>query len=417
MVHEALNPFTMAQSQFDKAAEILNLEPSLRALLREPMREHVFSIPLKMDSGEVRIFKGYRVQYNNALGPTKGGLRWHPNETIDTVRALSAWMTWKTAVVDLPLGGGKGGITCNPKELSRAEQERLARGYMRAAGSIFGIHKDIPAPDVYTNPQVMAWMMDEFEVMSGENHPEVITGKPLLLGGSAGRSDATGRGGIYMIREACNFLGWDPRGARLAIQGFGNVGQAVARLADEILGCKIVAICDYWGGVANSEGIDVDAAIVHTLKETTIKGFGGGDVVEPDDILTADVDILIPAALENAITKENAGEVKASIVCELANGPTTPEADAILERSGVFVIPDFLANAGGVTVSYFEQVQNSYNYYWRVEDVHRALDERMTRAFSQVQSMSKERSLDMRTAAYAIAVDRVATACRLRGWV
>ena len=417
MKGEALNPFTMAQAQFDKAAEILNLEPSLRALLREPMREHVFSIPLKMDSGEVQIFKGYRVQYNNALGPTKGGLRWHPNETIDTVRALSAWMTWKTAVVDLPLGGGKGGVTCNPKELSRAEQERLARGYIRAAGPIFGIHKDIPAPDVYTNPQVMAWMMDEFEIMHGENHPEVITGKPLVLGGSAGRSDATGRGGVYMIREACKALGTDPRGACVAIQGFGNVGQALARLADEVLGCRIVAICDYWGGVANSHGIDVNAAIAHTLKETTIKGFNGGSTIEPDDVLTEDVDILVPAALENALTRENAGEVKAKIVCELANGPTTPDADRILADRGVFVIPDFLANAGGVTVSYFEQVQNSYNYYWREDEVQSKLDERMTKAFRQVLEMSRERSLDMRTAAYAISVDRVATACRLRGWV
>jgi glutamate dehydrogenase (NAD(P)+) len=417
MAQEALNPFAMAQAQFDKAAEILNLEPALRALLREPMREHVFTIPLKMDDGEVQVFKGYRVQYNNALGPTKGGLRWHPNETIDTVRALSAWMTWKTAVVNLPLGGGKGGVTCNPKELSRAEQERLARGYMRAAGPIFGIHKDIPAPDVYTNPQVMAWMMDEFETMHGENHPEVITGKPPVLGGSAGRGDATGRGGIYMIREACKVLGTDPQDARVAVQGFGNVGQAVARLAEEVLGCRIVAACDYWGGVANPDGIDVDAAIAHTLRETTIRGFDGGTPVEPDEVLTQDVDILIPAALENAITNENAGNVKAKIVCELANGPTTPDADAILGDHDIFVIPDFLANAGGVTVSYFEQVQNSQNYYWREDEVHQRLDERMTRAFGHVHEMSRERSLDMRTAAYTISVDRVAAACKLRGWV
>ncbi len=417
MASEALNPFAMAQAQFDKAAEILKLEPSLHALLREPMREHIFAIPLKMDTGEVQIFKGYRVQYNSALGPTKGGIRWHPNETIDTVRALAAWMTWKTAVVDLPLGGGKGGVTCNPKELSRAEQERLARGYIRAAGPIFGVHKDVPAPDVYTNPQIMAWMLDEFEIMVGEKHPEVITGKPLLLGGCAGRSDATGRGGIYMIREACRILGTDPHGARVAIQGFGNVGQAAARLAREILGCNIVAICDYWGGVQNSEGIDVDAAILHTLRETTIKGFEGGHPIEPDDVLTTDVDILIPAALEHAITKENAEGVKARIVCELANGPTTPEADRVLAERNVFVIPDFLANAGGVTVSYFEQVQNTYNYYWLEADVHRQLDQRMTHAFSQVHEMSTDKKLDMRTAAYAISVDRVATACKLRGWV
>ncbi|MFW5728779.1 MAG: Glu/Leu/Phe/Val family dehydrogenase [bacterium] len=417
MAREALNPFTMAQAQFDKAADILNLDPALRALLREPMREHVFTIPLKMDSGEVRIFKGYRVQYNSAMGPTKGGLRWHPNETIDTVRALAAWMTWKTAVVDLPLGGGKGGITCNPKELSQSEKERLARGYIRAAGRIFGVHQDVPAPDVYTNPQIMAWMMDEFEVLVGEKHPGVITGKPLPIGGSAGRMDATARGGIYTVREACNALGINPKGARVAIQGFGNAGQFAARLAQELLGCKIVAVCDSRSGVYNPDGIDVEEAISHKLKESTLERFSGGSAIEPDDVLTLDVDILLPSALENAITKENADQVKAKIVCELANGPTTPEADGILYDRNVFVIPDFLANAGGVTVSYFEQVQNTYNYYWLEADVHRELDQRMTHAFSQVYEMSKDKKLDMRTAAYAISVARVATACKLRGWV
>ena len=417
MASEALNPFTMAQAQFDKAADILNLDAALRALLREPMREHVFTIPLKMDSGEVRVFKGYRVQYNSALGPTKGGLRWHPNETIDTVRALAAWMTWKTAVVDLPLGGGKGGITCNPKELSQSEKERLARGYIRAAGRIFGVHQDVPAPDVYTNPQIMAWMMDEFEVLAGEKHPGVITGKPLPIGGSAGRMDATARGGIYTVREACTSLGIDPKGASVAIQGFGNAGQFAARLAQELLGCKIVAVCDSRSGVHNPDGLDVEAAISHKLKESSLEGFRGGSAIEPDDVLTVDADILLPSALENAITRENADQIKAKIVCELANGPTTPEADDILYKRNVFVIPDFLANAGGVTVSYFEQVQNTYNYYWPEADVHRELDQRMTHAFSQVHEMSKDKKLDMRTAAYAISVDRVATACKLRGWV
>ena len=417
MQREALNPFTMAQAQFDKAADILNLDSALRALLREPMREHVFTIPLKMDNGDVRVFKGYRVQYNSALGPTKGGLRWHPNETIDTVRALAAWMTWKTAVVDLPLGGGKGGITCNPKELSHSEKERLARGYIRAAGKIFGVHRDVPAPDVYTNPQIMAWMMDEFEVLSGEKHPGVITGKPLPIGGSAGRMDATARGGIYTVREACKALGVNPKGARVAIQGFGNAGQFAARLAEELLGCKIVAICDSRSGVHNPDGIPVDAAINHKLKESTLEGFKSGSPIEPDDVLTVDADILLPSALENAISKENADAVTAKIVCELANGPTTPEADDILYKRGVFVIPDFLANAGGVTVSYFEQVQNTYNYYWLEEDVHRQLDQRMTRAFAETHQMAQEKTLDMRTAAYAISVDRVATACKLRGWV
>ncbi|NBC29622.1 MAG: glutamate dehydrogenase [Spirochaetes bacterium] len=417
MQREALNPFTMAQAQFDKAADILNLDSALRALLREPMREHVFTIPLKMDNGDVRVFKGYRVQYNSARGPTKGGLRWHPNETIDTVRALAAWMTWKTAVVDLPLGGGKGGITCNPKELSQGEKERLARGYIRAAGKIFGVQQDVPAPDVYTNPQIMAWMMDEFEILAGEKHPGVITGKPLPIGGSAGRMDATARGGIYTVREACKALGINPKGARVAIQGFGNAGQFAARLAEELLGCKIVAICDSRSGVHNPDGIPVNAAINHKLKESTLEGFKSGSPIAPDDVLTTDADILLPSALENSITKENADAVKAKIVCELANGPTTPEADDILYKRDVFVIPDFLANAGGVTVSYFEQVQNTYNYYWVEEDVHRQLDQRMTRAFAETHQMAQEKTLDMRTAAYAISVDRVATACKLRGWV
>jgi glutamate dehydrogenase (NAD(P)+) len=381
------------------------------------MREFVVTIPVRMDDGTTRVFKGYRVQYNSSRGPTKGGLRWHPDETIDTVRALAAWMTWKTAVVDLPLGGGKGGVTCNPKELSEREKERLARGYIRAVGRILGITKDVPAPDVYTTPQIMAWMMDEFEAMLGEAHPGVITGKPLPIGGSAGRGDATARGGVYAVREACDVLGIDAGKATAAIQGFGNAGQFAALLAQEILGIGIVAVSDSSGAIHNPAGFDVRALVDHKLKSGSVQGFPGAKQISQEELLELPVEVLFPAALENAITSANAGKIQAKIVCELANGPTTPDADEILHKRGVYVIPDFLANAGGVTVSYFEQVQNSYNYYWPVETVHEELDRRMTESFRAVHELHEGRKVDMRTAAYMIAVDRVATACRLRGWI
>jgi len=414
---ESLNPFAIAQRQFDEAAEILGLEPSARAFLREPMREFVVTIPVRMDDGTMKPFKGYRVQYNSSRGPTKGGLRWHPDETIDTVRALAAWMTWKTAVLDLPLGGGKGGVTCNPKEMSEAEKERLARGYIRAVGRILKITKDVPAPDVYTTPQIMAWMMDEYETLIGEAHPGVITGKPLPLGGSQGRGDATARGGIYVVREACKVLGIDPGSATAAIQGFGNAGQFAALLGHGILGMKTVAVSDSSGAIYNGEGFDVGALVDHKLKNGSVTGFPGSEAIEPDALLELPVDIIFPAALENAITSRNAERIRAKISCELANGPTTPDADVILHRNGVYVIPDFLANAGGVTVSYFEQVQNSYNYYWDVQEVQTQLDRRMTEAFLAVHELHETRRIDLRMAAYMISIDRVATACRLRGWI
>ena len=413
---ESLNPFAIAQRQFDEAAELLGLEASARAFLREPMREFVVTIPVKMDDGATRVFKGYRVQYNNSRGPTKGGLRWHPDETIDTVRALAAWMTWKTAVVDLPLGGGKGGVTCNPKELSEGEKERLARGYIRAVGRILKITKDVPAPDVYTTPQIMAWMMDEYETLIGEAHPGVITGKPLALGGSQGRGDATARGGIYAVREACKVLSIDPSTSRATIQGFGNAGQFAALLAAEILGIKIIAVSDSSGAIHSADGFDPAALVEHKLRTGSVTGFPGSKAIEPDALLELPVEVLFPSALENAITSRNADRIHAKIVCELANGPTTPDADAVLHKRGVYVIPDFLANAGGVTVSYFEQVQNAYNYYWDVAEVHAQLDRRMTESFLAVNELHDKRKVDMRTAAYMISIDRVATACRLRGW-
>ena len=413
-----LNPFKIAQTQLADAAKKLGLDEATHELLRWPQREFRVTIPVKMDDGNTKIFHGYRVQYNSGRGPTKGGLRWHPEETIDTVRALAAWMTWKCAVVDIPLGGAKGGVTCNPKELSKAEQERLARGFIRALGSNFGVHQDVPAPDVYTNPQIMAWMMDEYENIIRKSHPGVITGKPLPLGGSEGRHDATARGGLYTVREAARKLNINPANATSAIQGFGNAGQYAALLQKEILnGGKIVAVSDSRGGVFNADGIDAERIVKYKLEKGAVKGFPGTTSISNEDLLELDIEILYPAALENVITDKNVNNIKAKIICELANGPTTPEADEVLYKNGVHVIPDFLANAGGVTVSYFEQVQNTYNYYWTLEDVYRQLDEKMTRAYNAVYDMHKEHRVHMGLAAYMLAVQRVAEACKLRGWV
>ena len=414
---EKLNPFSIAQHQFDQAAKLLRLEESMRLFLREPMREFHVTFTVKMDDGSVKIFKGFRVQYNDARGPTKGGLRFHPDETIDTVRALAAWMTWKCSVVDIPLGGGKGGVICNPKELSQTELERVSRGYIRALGHYIGPETDVPAPDVYTNPQVMAWMVDEYSVMMGHNVPGVITGKPLAMGGSAGRGDATARGGMFCIREAAEALGIDLSKATVAIQGYGNAGQFAHQLVEEMFGSKVVAVSDSKGGIYNPEGVDFAEAIAHKQATRSVINLPGTQAVTNAELLELDVDILIPAALENVITRENAPRIKAKISAELANGPTTPEGDAILHKNGVFVIPDFLCNAGGVTVSYFEQVQNAYDYYWKVEDVHARLDEKMTNAFHAVHEMAKRHNVDNRMGAYMVAVARVAEVVRLRGWV
>ncbi len=414
---EELNPFKIAQQQVDEATEMLGYDEATRKLLRWPMKEFNYTIPVKMDDGSTKVFKGYRVQYNAARGPTKGGLRWHPDETIDTVRALAAWMTWKTSVIDIPLGGGKGGVTVDPKKLSDLEKERLARAYIRAVGPQIGIHKDVPAPDVYTTPQIMAWMMDEYETLNNESHPGVITGKPLPIGGSLGRGDATARGGIYCVREAAKSIGMETEGATCAIQGFGNAGQFAALLGAEVLGLKVVAVSDTSGAIYNPDGFDPQSLVDHKLKNRKVSGFPGAESKTNAELLELDVDVLFPAALENQITSKNADNVKARIMCELANGPTTPEADEILYENGVLVLPDFLANAGGVTVSYFEQVQNTYNYYWTEEDVHRQLDEKMTKAFKAVYEMHKKREIHMRQAAYLVSVARVAEAMRLRGWV
>ena len=412
-----LNPFEIAQRQLDEAAELLELDEATHQLLRWPRRELQVTIPVRMDDGTVKVFHGYRVQYNDARGATKGGLRWHPDETIDTVRALAAWMTWKTAVVDIPLGGGKGGVTCNPKEMSLGEQERLARGFIRAIHRMIDDETDVPAPDVYTNPQIMAWMMDEFSTIKGYNVPGIITGKPLPLGGSEGRGDATARGGIYTVREAGKMLGIDLKGATAAIQGYGNAGQFAHKLGEEILGLKVVAVSDSRGGVYRAEGISFEEGVAWKKKNRTVVDMADTKNITNEELLELDVVVLFPSALENVITAANAGAIKAKISAELANGPTTPEADEILFENGVYVIPDFLCNAGGVTVSYFEQVQNAYDYYWPLELVQERLDAKMTAAFHAVHKMAQDKGVHNRLAAYLVAVQRVAEACKLRGWV
>lgn len=413
----AHNPFHAAQAHVDRACAALELTDAIRLLLRSPMREHRATLSVFMDDGSPRIYPAYRVQYNNARGPTKGGLRWHPNETMDTVRALACWMTWKTAIVNVPLGGGKGGITCNPKELSLRERERLARAYIRAFAPVLGGDLDIPAPDVNTTPQTMAWMMDEFETLTGVHEPGMITGKPVALGGSLGRDNATSLGGLYIIREVDAALGLKLTNARYVVQGFGNVGGGIASLLHEH-GGKVVGIAAEDAALYNENGIDIAKALNHYDRNgQQLANFDGAEVIPGDDFLTLPCDILIPAAIEHVITRNNVESINARVIVELANGPTTPGADHILHQRGIPVVPDILANAGGVTVSYFEQVQNACNYYWPVEDVRRQLDRRMTEAFRELNHLSKEQGIPLREAAYLLAVNRVAEACKLRGWV
>ena len=412
-----LNPFEISQRQLDKAAEKLRLDPQVHALLREPMRTLEVHFPVRMDDGTVKTFTGFRVRYNDARGPTKGGLRFHPDETIDTVKALAAWMTWKCAVVDIPYGGGKGGVVCNPKELSQGELERISRGFVRALGRFIGPEVDVPAPDVYTTPQIMAWMMDEYSTLVGYNAPGVITGKPIPLGGSLGRGDATARGAVYCVIEAANVLDMDLKGASVAIQGYGNAGYHCGTLMQELADSVIVAMTDSRGGVYDANGVDPEAVFRHKRNTGSVSGFNGLRAITNDEILELDVDILIPAAIENVITGVNAAAVKATIVAEAANGPTTPEADEILRKNGKYVIPDFLCNAGGVTVSYFEWVQNIGGFYWKIDEVHQRLREKMVKAFDDVHTMAQQADVDNRTAAYMVSVQRVAEAMRLRGWV
>jgi glutamate dehydrogenase (NAD(P)+) len=411
------NSFAVEQQQVLEAARILNLDDATVEFLLWPQQEFKFTIPVRMDSGKVRIFHGWRIQHNSARGPAKGGIRFHPDETVDTIRALAGWMTWKTAVVDLPLGGGKGGVVCDPKALSERELENIARAYVRATVQVIGIGKDIPAPDVYTNPQTMAWMMDEYETLVQRHEPGVLTDKPQQVGGTEGRRDATARGGVITVREACKMRKIDPRGT-YAIQGFGNAGQRAALLHQEILGGgTLVAVCDSRGGVFNSRGLNPRDLVTHKLKSGSVVGFPGAEPLNRDAVLELPVDILYPAALENSINELNADRIKAKVLCELANGPTTPEADPILAEKGIHVIPDILASAGGVTVSYFEMVQDSYSFFWDEELVHERLDKKLTNAYRTVQEAIKEKKVHPRLGAMVVGVARVAETCKLRGWV
>lgn len=411
-----LNPFRITQQQLDQAAKILKLDPAIHELLRWPQRELHVTLPVRMDDGSVRVFKGFRVQYNDARGPCKGGIRFHQDETVDTVRALAAWMTWKCALVDIPLGGSKGGVICDPRRMSQGELERLSRAYVRQVGRILGMYNDIPAPDVNTNSQIMAWMLDEFAVMRGHNEFGMITGKPLALGGSAGRDDATGRGVSITVAQAAKKLGLNLNGARTVVQGFGNVGSNSAVLLHE-MGCKIIGVGDISGAYYNPNGIDVRALQAYVKVNRVAKGFPGiGETIAAEALFEIPCEVLVPAALENQITAKNAPRIKPRILAEGANGPTTPDADPILFENGVYVIPDFLCNAGGVTVSYFESVQNAYSYYWDLPTVHERLRQKMTAAFHAVDEMATKFKVHNRLAAYLVAVNRVAEAMRLRGW-
>lgn len=413
---EELNPFKIAQKQLDDVAKLMKLGPGIHKILREPLRIHKTRLKIKMDDGTERGFDAFRVQYNDARGPCKGGLRYHPEETLDTVKALAAWMTWKTAVVGIPLGGGKGGIVCNPKEMSQKELERLSRAYVGAFWEVLGPDKDIPAPDVYTNPQVMAWMLDEYEKLTGKHAPGFITGKPLELGGSEGRLDATAKGVAFTIREAMKHLNINPKNATAAVQGYGNVGYFSAKFLAE-MGVKVIAVSNSRGGILCKEGLDPNKVLAHKKETGTVVGFRGCEKITNEQLLELECDILVPAAIENQITGKNADRIRAKLIAEAANGPVTPEADEMLHKRNIFMIPDFLCNAGGVTVSYFEWVQNRYGYYWKAEEVYRKLDEIMTRAFHEVLKVSKEEGVCMRKAAYMVAVKRIADAMKLRGWV
>jgi glutamate dehydrogenase (NAD(P)+) len=411
---EDLNPYRIAQIQFDIAAEHLKLDQGLRQILRASKRVMEVSIPTKMDSGQVKVFTGYRVQHNIARGPAKGGLRYHPNVTLDEVRALAMWMTWKTATVNLPYGGAKGGVICDPKRMSKGELERMTRRFTSEILPIIGPGRDVPAPDVYTDSQTMAWIMDTYSVMVGEATLGVVTGKPISLGGSLGRSDATARGCLFAVEEACKLKRINLRGATVAIQGFGNAGSAAARLFAEKK-ARILAISDSRGGVFNSRGIDPLKAMRYKERSGTVVGMPGTSRISNDDLLTLKCDILIPAALENVITLNNAELIKARIVAEAANGPTTPHADEVLARKGVLLVPDILANAGGVTVSYFEWAQDLQGYFWTEGEVNLRLETVIKRAFHEVHETTRKHHTHMRTGAYILSVGRVADATLVRG--
>ncbi|MBI4364368.1 MAG: Glu/Leu/Phe/Val dehydrogenase [Candidatus Latescibacteria bacterium] len=409
-----LNPLENARLQFEEAAQRLKLDPNFVQIIKEPRRATIVKLPVHMDDGSFRVFTGYRVQHSIIRGPAKGGIRFHPDVTLEEVMALAAWMTWKCAVVGIPFGGGKGGIACDPTKMSRGELERLTRRYTADLIDVIGPESDVPAPDVNTNQQTMAWIMDTYSMHARHTVTSVVTGKPLELGGSAGRREATGRGVLFVVREAAKKLGMSLKGAKVAVQGFGNVGSVAAELLAKD-GALIVAVSDVHGGVANPKGLHLPTLLRHVEAKKTVAHFPGGTPVEGKNILEIPCDILIPAALENQITNKNAGRVSARIIAEGANGPTTHQADKILNKAGVMVIPDILANSGGVTVSYFEWVQDRQGYFWREDEVNQRLEQIMVQAFHDVTHMAEEHKVSLRVAAFMLAIKRVVDAIQLRG--
>ncbi|MGI0132217.1 MAG: Glu/Leu/Phe/Val family dehydrogenase [Thermoplasmata archaeon] len=412
---QTINPFETAKRQVDIVADILGLETGMREILKHPKRELTVNFPVRMDDGSYRVFTGHRVQYNMARGPTKGGIRYHPDVTLDEVRALAAWMTWKCAVVSLPYGGGKGGVVCDPKHMSKGELERLTRRYASEIAPIIGPEMDIPAPDVYTDSQTMAWIMDTYSMLKGYSVPGVVTGKPISLGGSEGRGEATGRGCAYVIREAAPNAGVKVKGGSVAVQGFGNAGSVTAKLLYDEQGAKIVAVSDTKGGIYKAEGMNPHAIDEHKHKTGSVMGFPGAKPITNAELLETKVDILVPAALENQITKANADRIHAKIVAEAANGPTVPEADKVLFEKKITVLPDILANAGGVTVSYFEWAQDIQGLFWELDEVNRRLERVMVSSYNAVHKTAQEHKVHNRTAAYIVAIQRVADAMKIRG--
>ena len=414
MAIDVVNPYAMAISQFDDAAERLGLSQAMRAILRKPKRELIVNFPVRMDNGDVEMFTGYRVQHNINRGPAKGGIRYSPEVSLDEVRALAMWMTWKCAVVGIPFGGAKGGVICDPHEMSRGELERMTRRYATEISMLIGPNSDIPAPDMNTNPQIMGWIMDTYSMHQGYSVPAVITGKPLSIGGSEGRLEATARGVQVVTREAMQVFGLRPERCSVVVQGFGNVGSITARLLSE-LGCKVVGLSDIKGGIYNPDGIDVYAALRHSKEHGNLAGLKNTESVTNAELLELPCDVLVPAALENQLTERNAPRIKAQLIVEAANGPTTPEADHILNDRGIIIIPDILANAGGVTVSYFEWVQDLQRFFWAENEINNRLETIMTRSFQSVYAKSQEQQVNMRMGAYLLAVARVAEATEIRG--
>lgn len=414
MVQENLNPFAIVQQQFDNAAAYLNMPKDLAEVLKRPKRQLIVSVPIEMDDGSIRVFEGYRVQHNIARGPAKGGIRYHPNVSLDEVKALASWMTWKCATVNIPYGGGKGGVICNPKEMTKRELERLTRRYTSEIILIIGPDQDIPAPDVYTDSQTMAWIMDTYSMTKGYSCLGVVTGKPISLGGSLGRNEATARGCYFVTQEAALVKGFPMKGATAAIQGFGNAGAILARLYHEA-GVKVIAVSDSMGGIHNPKGLNIPAVLDHKEKTGQVMECSECEPITNEQLLELPCDILAPSALENVITLSNANRIHAKIIAEAANGPTTPGADKILFEKGIFVLPDILANAGGVTVSYFEWVQDMQGFFWDEDNVNLQLQRIMTNSFHDVYTTSQKHKVDMRTAAYILAIDRVASATKVRG--